>query len=267
MAGDMRAMEIRPFPGAKTLITDPASMITQRLMCDMVLWPAQAVPLLGYMAWPNDPVMFERWLEAHRRDDPSAIGELAQGLTLVEQHWERVADIVHLHYDLAHGRHLQRRGGASLGKSIALIDARARSKGTGAAKLWQIWATYKDAGHLVTAACLISAAAQTRYPATAPFLLQPYRMAMLLPELVLSVAMTIEEYGLNQVPYSRAEPIFDPESLWRIPAGINLIPLAPPVRQITKKDLAVLWARRAGNRGKANRKTTPVSSDPSHAAF
>jgi hypothetical protein len=76
---------------------------------------------------------------------------------------------------------------------------------------------------------------------------------MLLPELVISVAMTFENYGLQQVAYSRTEPMFDPESVWRIPADINLTPLAPPVRKITKTDLAVLGARRAGNRGKANR--------------
>ena len=83
----MRTMMIRPFPGAKALITDLGPLIKSRPMHDLVLWPDQAVPLLGYMAWPNDPAMFERWLEAHRRDDESAISELTQGLTLVEQHW------------------------------------------------------------------------------------------------------------------------------------------------------------------------------------
>lgn len=134
-------------------------------MHDLVLWPAQAVPLLGYMVWPNDPTMFERWLEAHRRDDPSAISELTQKLTLIEQHWARVADIVHLHYDLAHGRHLERPGGTSVGKAIALIDAIARSKGTGVAKLWEIWATYKDIAHVISAAARISAEATQANPA------------------------------------------------------------------------------------------------------
>jgi len=190
-------MKIRPFPGTKTTVTDPGALIRARLIHDLVLWPAQAVPLLGHMAWPNDPVMFERWLEAHRRDDASAISELTQGLTIIEQHWARVADIVHLHYDLAHGRHQERRGGTSIGKAIALIDAKAKSKGTGTAKLWEIWATYKDAGHLITAAVLVSAEAKTRHPVAAPFLLQPYRMVMLLPELVISVAMASKPMGCN----------------------------------------------------------------------
>jgi hypothetical protein len=86
---------------------------------------------------------------------------------------------------------------------------------------------------------------------------------MLVPELVIAVAMTIEDYGLRQIAHGQAEPMSDPASLWRIPADINLTPVAPRVRQLTKLDLAVLRARRAGNRGKA--KTTPVSAQSSKA--
>jgi len=82
---------------------------------------------------------------------------------------------------------------------------------------------------------------------------------MLLPELVISIAMTIETYGLQCVAAGRTKPLFDPESLWRIPPDINLTPLEPSTRKITKKDHAVLNARRAGNRGRRKQhKTTPV---------
>jgi hypothetical protein len=152
-----------------------------------------------------------------------------------------------------------------VGKAIALTSANAKSKGTGSSKLWEIWKTYKDVAHLVTAAVLVSAEAKTRHE-KAPYglrlhQLQPYRMAMLLPELVISVAMIFENYGLGHVVHGRTEPMFDPESLWRIPADINLTPLPPPDRKITKTDRAVLNARRAGNRGKTKRRrTTPVSA-------
>jgi len=258
-------MKIRSFPGARMQITDLGSLIRERLMRDLVVWPEQAVPLVGYMAWPNDPIMRDRWLEAHRRDDESTISDLTRGLTIVQQHWARVADIVHLHYDLVHGWHQERRGGASVGKAISLIDANAKTKGTGTAKAWEIWKTYKDVAHLVTAAVLVSAEAKTQHQ-VAPFLLQPYRTAMLMPELVIAVAMTFENHGLQQVAHARTKPMFDPETLWRIPADINLTPLSPPVRKITKTDLTVLNARRAGNRGKANRrKTTPVLTGSSRA--
>ena len=137
-----------------------------------------------------------------------------------------------------------------MGKAISLIAANAKSKGTGRAKLWEIWKTYKDVAHLVTAAMLVAAEAQTRHR-KAPYglrlhQLQPYRMAMLLPELVLAVAMSIEEYGLGQIAHGQTEPMFDPKSLWCIPADINLAPVAPPARKLTKTDLAVLKERRAG---------------------
>ena len=260
----MRTMQIRPFPGSKIQFTDLGYLIKERLMRDLVLWPGQALQLVGYMAWPNDPIMRERWLEAHRRNDHST-NEFMQRLKIIQHHWTRAADIVHLHQDLAHGGHQQRRGGPSVGKAISLIDANAKSKGTGAAKLWEIWAAYKNVAHLVTAAVLVSAEAKTQHE-KAPYRLrlhqfQPYRMAMLLPELVISVAMTFENYGLGQVTHGREQPMFDPESLWRIPTDINLTPLPPPDRKIIKTDLAVLNARIAGNRGKTKRRrTTPVSA-------
>jgi hypothetical protein len=41
---------------------------------------------------------------------------------------------------------------------------------------------------------------------------------------------------------------------------VKVVPVSPPVRQINSKGTAVLNARRAGNRGKSERrlKTTPV---------
>jgi hypothetical protein len=85
-------------------------------------------------------------------------------------------------------------------------------------------------------------------------------MAMLMPDLVLAVALEFERLGLEVVPHVRTEAALDPETLWRIPPDINVVPIPPPVRQIRPQDLAVLNKRRAGNRGKAkSRKTTPVS--------
>jgi hypothetical protein len=87
----------------------------------------------------------------------------------------------------------------------------------------------------------------------------PFQMTMLLPDLVVAVGLGFERHGLNFVPYSRSQPTLDPKTLWRIPPDINVEPVVPPARSITAQDLAVLANRRAGNRGKANRrKTTPV---------
>jgi hypothetical protein len=256
-------MQISGFPGAQIEITDLETLIKSRLINGEVVWPDQAAPLVGYIAWPSHETKRKSWIDAHRRSDQSAIETLGRKLKNTQQHWARVADIIHLHSDLANGGHQGARAGASVGKAISLISANAKSKGTRAAKLWEIWATYKDVAHLITAAVLVSAEVQTRHR-RAPFGLrlhqfQPYRMAMLLPELAIAVAMTIEKYGLESIPYGRMKPLFNPESLWRIPLDINVAPLTLPIRMITKRDLAVLNARRAGNRGSANRrKTTPV---------
>jgi hypothetical protein len=148
---------------------------------ELVLWPSQAASLVGYMAWPNVTVLRDRWIEAHRREDQAVVSSLAPKLKIIQQHWARVADIVHLHHDLTQGHHQERRGGASVGKAISLIAANAKSKGTSAAKLWEIWKTYSDVAHLVPAAVLISGEAQTRHR-MAPYGLklhqfQPYPMA------------------------------------------------------------------------------------------
>jgi hypothetical protein len=84
---------------------------------------------------------------------------------------------------------------------------------------------------------------------------------MLMPDFVLSVALSLQEYGLKNIPQSREQPTLDPETLWRVPPDMNVMPLPPPVRQIDSNGMAVLNARRAGNRGKSRpRKTTPVLS-------
>ena len=50
----MRIMEI---PGFRDHIefSDLDNLYKFRLSQDVVLWPEQAIPLLGYMCWPNDP--------------------------------------------------------------------------------------------------------------------------------------------------------------------------------------------------------------------
>ena len=178
-----------------------------------------------------------------------------------------MADVFHLHCDLIAGRHQARRGGPSIGKAITLAQANAKSRGTKASNLWKIWSTYKDVAHLVAAATLICAEARTR-SRDQPFgplglsfnQFVPFQMAMLMPDLVLAVALEFERLGLSVVPHARTEPTLDPETLWRIPPDINVVPLPPPIRKIRPQDLAVLNKRRAGNRGKAKvRKTTPVS--------
>jgi hypothetical protein len=144
----MRVIKVQPFPNP----VDPSnlgSLIKQRLQADMVCFPSQAVELVGIMAWPNNEVKRELWVKGHLPPRGPSPGESDQGLAdlrgfwvadqqalatfrselrQIQQHWARIADIVHLHYDLSCGGHQERRLGVSVGKAVSLIDANAMTK-------------------------------------------------------------------------------------------------------------------------------------------
>jgi hypothetical protein len=73
---------------------------------------------------------------------------------------------------------------------------------------------------------------------------------MMMPDFVISLGLSLQAYGSSSIPQSREEPMLDPETLWRIPADMKVVAVPPPVREINKQGIAILNARRAGNRGK-----------------
>jgi hypothetical protein len=222
------------------------------------------------MCYPNDPVARDdlaRTLRSWAHETEAATAAIPRKLHRIQNDWLRVADIFHSYSDLSEGRHQQRRGGGSIGKAVTLVEAKAKAHGTGAATLWKIWTAYKDVSHLVTAAALICFVAR-RMNRNMPFgefgfdaiEILPFTMAMMMPDLVLAVGLDFERRGLCVIPHSRTEPTLDPTTLWLVPPNINVVPCPAPNRPVTKKDIALLNSRRAGNRGKANKpKTTPVS--------
>ena len=151
----MRQMEIPPFRDEIT-ISDLENLYKHRLSKTVVLWPNQAIPLLGYMCWPNDPAARDQ-LTLALRNWANGSQLVPPRLGRIQHEWLRIADILHDHYDLHHGQHQRRRGGPSLGKAITLVAATARSRGTRPANLWKLWEKYKDVAHLVTAAALVCA--------------------------------------------------------------------------------------------------------------
>jgi hypothetical protein len=48
----------------------------------------------------------------------------------------------------------------------------------------------------------------------------------------------------------------NPETLWRIPEDIKVVPVPLPPRTIRAEDTRILNARRAGNRGRRNKPQT-----------
>lgn len=85
--------------------------------------------------------------------------------------------------------------------------------------------------------------------------LSPFHITLLMPDLVLAVARSFEDFALSKVT-GRVDAGVDPETLWRIPDDINVVPVPPPPRTIRVEDMRILDARRAGNRGRRNRSPT-----------
>jgi hypothetical protein len=212
----MRVMEIPPFP-RKFENLDLGNLFKVRLSKTIVLWPQQAVPLIGYMGWPNDPVRREG-SEKIVRNWSEGSHAVPRRLGRIQHEWLRVADVLHHYCDLVDGQHQNRRGGPSIGKAITLVEANAKGRGTGAASLWQLWERYKDVAHLVTAASLVCAEARTR-AGNKPFgpygldvdQFGPFQMTMLIPDLVLAVALEFEQRGLSNIPHARTEPVWIPK--------------------------------------------------------
>lgn len=294
----MRTMQIDPLGEVPTGFDSLGPLLRSRLVDNVARWPAQSSRLISYMAWPNDEMARNCWTRLYGISATSVtaisdeisekagqqagletsgtggehwatsatLDDFYSRLKLIQQHWARTADILHHHYDLAQGGHQARRGGPSLGKAIELIAASATTKGTGKSKLWEIWKTHKDVAHVVTAAVLIAAEANYRNGTEAWGLstrrFQPVTVTDMLPDLVLSVAVTLEKYGLEVPVHGREGPLFDPSTLWRIPANIGISAISPPARRITGPYKTILGARRAGHRGrrKPDPKATPVSN-------
>lgn len=252
----MRFMNIPPFP--RTIkISDFEFFLRARLSQKVVAWPEQAIRLVGYMGWPSDP-------EA-RAASVSIVRQWSAGSSVVpprlrsiQTDWVRVADIFNLHHDMTAGGHQQRRGGPSIGKAIAVAAGSTQARGAHAANLWRAWGEYKDVAHLVTAATIISHDARHWAEVKAygefglePDQLQPFPIAMMMPDFVMSLALSFQEYGLSTVPQPREDSTLDPETLWRVPQDVNVVAVPPPVRKIDRNGLAILNARRAGNRGRS----------------
>jgi hypothetical protein len=101
----MRVMEIPRFP--RTIdIPDVENFLRSRLGQTVVMWPDQAIPLLGYMSYPQDAeardklaLTLWRWPEGSKEKPP----EIPAALGRIQKDWLRVADILHLLCDLVAG--------------------------------------------------------------------------------------------------------------------------------------------------------------------
>jgi hypothetical protein len=237
--------------------------LKSRLIGKFLFWPDQAFALAAYMCWPNNLEARDR-LTHDLRTWSQGTPIVPPKLRRIQHRWLRVADIFEIHYDMSQGQNQRHRGGSSVGKAITIVAANCEGRGTGEASLWSAWKAYKDVAHLVTAATIICAQARIQKCERPRGLkenqLLPFQMVMLAPDLVIALARSFQKYGLRKETIGHQQSALDPKTVWRIPARMGVKAVAPPSRKISRSDVVVLNARRAGNRGKANRlKTTLVS--------
>src|SRR3974377_2638461 len=108
----MRVREILPFP--RTIESrDLEKFIRTRLSQTFVMWPAQAIALVGYMCWPNDAAarsealtMLKNWPDEVDR------ASVPRRLHRIQHEWLRVADIFYVYWDLVAAQPTPRSGGA-----------------------------------------------------------------------------------------------------------------------------------------------------------
>jgi hypothetical protein len=259
----MRTMNMPPFPD-RIEIADVESFTNARLAEKFKLCE-QSSMLAGYMFYPGSEVARASFQSAIRAvSDPLRLN--VKGMSRIKYRWLRAADVFHLYYDLASGGHQSRRGGATISKAVHLAAKNTKSLGTSEPTFWSAWKAFKNVAPLVTATVLIwdntrrvsrneyLGAFRTHEDAEPLTLdqLSPFHITLLMPDFVLAVARSFEDFALTDVS-GRADAGLDPETLWRIPADINVVPVPLPERAIRVEDTRILNARRAGNRGSRDR--------------
>ena len=102
----MRVMDVPPFP-SEIEIHDLDNLLRTRLSGKLVMWPNQAIPLLGYMCHPADKAARETltrilrgWNDHSASGQPPVPGKLGR----IQADWLKVADIFHLYCDLPFAR-------------------------------------------------------------------------------------------------------------------------------------------------------------------
>ena len=139
----MRTMSIPPF-SERVEIADIGAFTNARLAKKFNL-SQQA--LAGYMLYPADEDARASF-EAALGSVPDPLRLNLKGMSRIQYRWLRVADVLHLYYDMAVGGHQSRRGGPTISKAVHLapkirkLSVRA-SLLFGApgnpSKMWRLW--------------------------------------------------------------------------------------------------------------------------------
>ena len=219
----MRTMSIPPFLD-RLEIADIAAFTNARLAEEFNL-SKQALALAGYMLYPANGDARASF-EAALGSVPDPLRLNLKGMSRIQYRWLRVADVLHLYYDMAVGGHQSRRGGPTISKAVHLAAQNTKALGTSEPTFWSAWKAFKDVAPLVTATIIIWNNARRAFrgeylgafrthedaePITLDQL-SPFHITLLMPDFVLAVARSFENFALTKVS-SRVDAGLDPETL------------------------------------------------------
>jgi len=276
----MRFMPLRALP---TQLTPTPPAETGKVLRDRVksgTWPLPeaSAMLHAIMTWPNDEERRQLFLDAgaakalgfgdigrgagagtadrSRAGDiltlagrpinfgglaDAVINELENEIAAARFAWKNVADLMQtlarMHFD----PRVQARGAASLSKAKDVVDASKR--GANRQRLESDWSNFRDVAPLATATATLAAIAVNQTGDKS--LGDPIYPIFFDPESVLCMASMFQQLGLTMIPHGRKEPILSPDTLWRLPSDVEIIPPPFDWGPLDDSSIDVLSSRKA----------------------
>ena len=245
---------------------NPAAVFAERIESQKEIYLVQGTLLLAYMLYPNnetrrdqlvaavepvrqhylswsgkqDPTFFERFGGVDALSGATRELLFSQAEEVTEREWSRVGRLLRLVADIANDEHGQTiRGGASLRKAMEIMSKLPPCYQPSSVK--RAWKEFRDVAHFLAAADYLIEGANA-------YLAQGYPRAfhvdvpVFAPDILLSVTLSFQIFGLSHRPDTKTCPILGPETLWRIPSHLGVLPLRLPTKPLGEAQLAVLCA-------------------------
>jgi hypothetical protein len=169
------------------------------------------------------------------------ISELDGEMAAARVAWKNVADLMQTLARLDADPHAQERGGASIAKAKDLIDA--SKAGANRQRLEADWSAFQDVAPLAAATAKLATVAvgQTKDKNLG----DPLYPIFFDPTSVLCMAFLFQRFGLSLIPHGRSEPVLSPETLWRLPTDVEIVPPSLTWRLLDEGSLDILATRKA----------------------
>jgi hypothetical protein len=285
----MRIMHLPEISVAAKSSDECIKLYQERVSENSVGRPDASVLLTAYLAWPNDERRRNSLVATHlarlsRHPDKAAsnlqtkggttslfemfggidalaevaFDQLTDELSQVQSKWLLTADVFQLIVDMAFDERAVLRGGPSVSKAVELCELEYGLPGH--SQLRAAWSEFRDVAHLLTAsACLVhEGRAQTGSTGEASIL----DAIWFAPDVVLTLAYVLQEFGLQRKPIEKVSPILRPETLWRIPISYNLETPFVVFRRLSQVQLEFLDSRRVTPKIEVAERSTGARHSP-----